>query len=96
MVDGVETAVDTLTYNEKEIKRVAIKAFEIARKRRKFVTLVDKANVLDSSRLWRKVVAEVAKDYPDVTYETMLVDNSAMRLVKNPAHFDVLDREHVR
>ena len=65
-VDGVMTAVDTLTYNEKEIRRIAVKAFDIAMKRRKKVTSVDKANVLDSSRLWRKVVEEVAKDYPEV------------------------------
>ena len=76
--DGVMTAVDTLSYNEKEIRRIAVKAFEIAMKRRKKVTSVDKANVLDSSRLWRKIVEEVAKDYPEVTLEHMLVDNCAM------------------
>ena len=65
-VDGVMTAVDTLVYNENEIRRIAIKAFDIAMKRRKKVTSVDKANVLDSSRLWRKVVEVVAKDYPEV------------------------------
>ena len=89
-VDGVEQATDTLVYSEKEIRRVAIKAFEIAMKRKKKVTSVDKANVLDSSRLWRKVVAEVAKDYPEVTLENMLVDNCAMQLVMNPRQFDVI------
>ena len=94
-VDGVMTAVDTLKYDEKEIRRIAIKAFDVAMKRRKKVTSVDKANVLDSSRLWRKVVEEVAKDYPEVTLEHMLVDNSAMQLVKDPAQFDVMVTENM-
>ena len=94
-VDGVMTAMDTLTYNENEIRRIAIRAFDIAMKRRKKVTSVDKANVLDSSRLWRKIVEEVAKDYPEVTYEHMLVDNCAMQLVKNPAQFDVVLTENM-
>lgn len=94
-VDGVEQATDTLVYSEKEIRRVAIKAFEIAMKRKKKVTSVDKANVLDSSRLWRKVVAEVAKDYPEVILENMLVDNCAMQLVMNPRQFDVILTENM-
>jgi len=94
-VNGVMTATDTLTYSEDEIRRIAIKAFDVAMKRRKKVTSVDKANVLDSSRLWRKVVTEVAKDYPEVTLEHMLVDNSAMQLVKDPAQFDVMVTENM-
>ena len=94
-VDGVMTAFDSLTYNENEIRRIAQRAFDIAMKRRKKVTSVDKANVLDSSRLWRKVVEEVAKDYPEVTLEHMLVDNSAMQLVKDPKQFDVILTENM-
>lgn len=93
--DGVKKAIDTLAYDENEIRRIAKRGFDIAMKRRKKVTSVDKANVLDSSRLWRSVVEEVAKDYPEVTLEHMLVDNCAMQLVKNPAQFDVILTENM-
>ncbi|MBP3543226.1 MAG: 3-isopropylmalate dehydrogenase, partial [Lachnospiraceae bacterium] len=93
--NGIRKAYDSLTYDENEIRRIAKRGFDIAMKRRKKVTSVDKANVLDSSRLWRKVVEEVAKDYPEVELEHMLVDNCAMQLVKNPAQFDVILTENM-
>lgn len=94
-IDGARTAVDTLSYNEHEIRRIAKRAFEVAMKRRKKVCSVDKANVLDSSRLWRKVAEEVAAEYPEVELSHMYVDNCAMQLVLNPAQFDVILTENM-
>jgi len=87
-------AVDTMAYSEQEIERVVRVGFELARGRRKKLISVDKANVLESSRLWRQVAIEVAKEYPDVELEHMLVDACAMRLIQNPAYLDVLVTEN--
>lgn len=94
-VNGVLKATDVLTYDENEIRRIAVKAFEIAMKRNKRVISVDKANVLDSSRLWRKVVKEVSAEYPEVELKDILVDNCAMQLVMNPGQFDVILTENM-
>ena len=87
-------AVDTMTYSEQEIERIVRVGFELARTRGKKLISVDKANVLESSRLWRQVATEVAANYPDVELEHMLVDACAMRLIQNPAYFDVLVTEN--
>ena len=85
-----EEAYDTESYSRMEIERIVRVAFETARKRRKHLTSIDKANVLETSRLWRKIFHEIAAEYPDVTAVDMLVDNAAMQLVRNPAQFDVI------
>lgn len=85
-----DTAFDTLVYSKEEVKRIAVAAFDVAMKRNKKVTSVDKHNILESSRLWRSVVEEVAKDYPEVEVNHMYVDNAAMQLVSRPSQFDVI------
>lgn len=94
-IDGEKVARDIMSYSESEIKRIAKVAFETAMVRNKKVTSVDKANVLDSSRLWRKISEEVAKDYPEVTLNHMYVDNAAMQLCKDPSQFDVILTENM-
>lgn len=95
IVDGEEYASDIMAYSEHEISRIAHVAFKTALKRRGKLCSVDKANVLDSSKLWRRVVSEVAKDYPEVELSHMYVDNCAMQIVKNPAQFDVIVTENL-
>ena len=87
-------SVDTLRYTEKEIERILRVGFELARGRRKLLTSVDKANVLESSRLWREIAIEVSEDYPDVELEHMFVDNASMQIIRSPAHFDVIVTEN--
>lgn len=89
-VGGVEAAYDVMIYNKEEVRRIAKIAFDLAMKREKKLTSIDKANVLESSRLWRETIEEVAKNYPEVTLSHMLVDNAAMQLVRNPKQFDVV------
>ncbi len=91
---GVE-CTDLMAYSEKEIERIGRRAFELARMRRKKVTSVDKANVLETSRLWRSVMHRLSEEYPDVQYEDMLVDNTAMQIVRDPSQFDVVVTENM-
>lgn len=90
-----EQAVDTLVYTEGEIRRIVRLAFQLARNRRKLVTSIDKANVLESSRLWRKIAIEVGKEFPDVKLEHQLVDSAAMRLITHASQFDVIVTENM-
>jgi 3-isopropylmalate dehydrogenase len=95
IVDGIEEAVDTMIYRAPEIERIARVAFELARGRRKHVTSVDKQNILETSRLWRRVTERVASEYPDVRLDHLLVDNAAMQLVRRPGEFDVIVTENM-
>lgn len=93
--NGHKTATDSMTYSDYEVERICRVAFDMAKKRRGKVTSVDKANVLDSSRLWREISHKVAAEYPDVEFSDMLVDNTAMQLVRDPAQFDVIVTENL-
>ena len=90
VIDNIEVAYDVEKYDENEIRRIGKKAFETARIRNKKLTCIDKANVLDSSKLWRKVMIELSEDYKDVELNFMYVDNAAMQLIKDPSQFDVI------
>ena len=93
--DGELKATDVMSYAEHEIERIGRIAFETAGKRRKKVTSIDKANVLDTSRLWRKVMHRLAQEYPEIQYSDMLVDNAAMQIAKDPSQFDVVVTENM-
>ena len=95
MLDGTETAIDVLKYSEKEIERIGRIGFETAGKRKKKLCSVEKSNVLDSSRLWKKVMTKLSEEYPDIELSHMYVDNCAMQLVKDPAQFDVIVTENM-
>lgn len=95
VVNGEDCATDVLRYSDHEIRRIAVKAFDAAMLRGRKLTLVDKANVLDTSRLWRKVIGEMAKDYPEVSVDYMYVDNASMQLVRKPSQFDVVLTENM-
>jgi 3-isopropylmalate dehydrogenase len=88
-------AVDTMSYSEQEIERIVKVGFELARNRRKKLTSVDKANVLQTSRLWRQIVIEIAAQYPDIALDHMLVDATAMKIIQNPSYFDVIVTENM-
>ena len=88
--NGLRKGINTMVYTEEEISRIAVRAFEIARNRKKNLLSVDKANVLECTELWRNVVSEIGRNYPDVTLKHMYVDNCAMQLIRNPAQFDVI------
>ena len=93
--NGMTVATDEMKYSEEEIRRIGVIAFETARKRNKRVDSIDKANVLDTSKLWRKVMHELAEKYSDVEYEDMLVDSASMQIIKNPSRFDVVVTENM-
>ncbi len=93
--NGEQSATNTLSYSESEVRRIAKSAFEIARKRKKKVCSVDKANILETSQLWRKTIIEAAKEYPDISLSHMYVDNCAMQLIRNPRQFDVIVTENM-
>lgn len=94
-IEGEKVATDEMTYSEHEVERIGRVAFETARKRERRVASVDKANVLDSSRLWRATMHRLSEEYPDVEYSDILVDNTAMQLIKNPGQFDVIVTENM-
>lgn len=93
--NGEEVGFNTMIYSASEVKRIAVSAFEIARKRKKKLCSVDKANVLETSQLWRRIVIETAKDFPDVELSHMYVDNCSMQLIRNPKQFDVIVTENL-
>ncbi|MBE7066543.1 MAG: 3-isopropylmalate dehydrogenase [Ruminococcaceae bacterium] len=95
VIDGIPTAIDVLTYSESEIERIGRIGFETAMKRNRKLCSVEKSNVLDSSRLWKKVMHKLSEEYPEVELSDMLVDNCAMQIVKNPAQFDVIVTENM-